>query len=193
MTAVSRPPRRGSSWPILPQSTATPTSQVRRPSAVRRAARARIARCPRQRMIGSVVAAVECFRQATFRRLQRNGCAVRTPYLVCPIGAARTSSAYGGASGGASGVASKPPPKNYGPLPKPPALSAGPITVDEAWALFGIPQKRGRKEDVKKRYLEFVFKHHPDKAKTKKQKDTASAQLTRANLAWSLLEKHCKW
>ena len=129
----------------------------------------------------------------TLHSLQRNGCVVRTPYLVCPIGAARTSSAYGGASGGASGVASKPPPKNYGPLPKPPALSAGPITVDEAWALFGIPQKRGRKEDVKKRSLEFVFKHHPDKAKTKKQKDTASAQLTRANLAWSLLEKHCKW
>lgn len=88
----------------------------------------------------------------------------------------------------------KPKAANYGPLPKPPplALMAGPITVDEAWLLFGIPMKRGRKEDVKKRYLEFVSKNHPDKFKGKKQ-EVANAQLVRANAAWELLQRHCNW
>jgi DnaJ-class molecular chaperone len=67
------------------------------------------------------------------------------------------------------------------------------VTVDEAWALFGIPKKRGQKADVKKRYLEFVSKHHPDKFRAPKQKAEAEAQLVLANLAWDLLQRHCRW
>jgi hypothetical protein len=84
-----------------------------------------------------------------------------------------------------------PPGAKYGPLPHPPPVPQGALTVDEAWALFGIPQKRGLKADVKARYLAFVAKHHPDKHPD--DQVGATAQLARANQAWVLLQKHCRW
>jgi DnaJ-class molecular chaperone len=80
-------------------------------------------------------------------------------------------------------------------MPPTPRLGQGEVTVDEAWKMFGIPQKRGARDDVRKRYLAFVAKHHPDKiagASKKKQKE-ATERCARANVAWSLLEKHCRW
>jgi len=62
--------------------------------------------------------------------------------------------------------------------------------VSDAWLLFGIPKKRGSREDVKARYLEFVFEHHPDRAADPIE---AAKQLVRANLAWALLQRHCRW
>jgi curved DNA-binding protein CbpA len=63
--------------------------------------------------------------------------------------------------------------------------------VDDAWALFGIPQKRAPRDEVKRLYLLFVAKWHPDKHVN--DEATATAQLTRANAAWVLLQKHCRW
>jgi hypothetical protein len=84
-----------------------------------------------------------------------------------------------------------PPPKpGFGPLPDPPALTEGELTVNDAWALFGIAKKRATKDEVKRRYLEFVFKHHPDRNLDSPE---AQANLTRANLALALLQKHCRW
>jgi hypothetical protein len=75
--------------------------------------------------------------------------------------------------------------------PKPPPLTDQSMTVDDAWILFGITKKRGTKEDVKRLYLAFVAIHHPDKHPNDQAR--ASAQLVRANAAWTLLQKHCKW
>lgn len=110
-------------------------------------------------------------------------------FHLCPVAFRAAPPAAGAANGnGANGTGPK---ASYGPLPKPPPVSDEPLTVDEAWRLFGIPQKRGRKEDVKKRYLEFIQKHHPDKHPKNQKK--ANEQCSRANQAWALLQKHCKW
>ena len=85
-----------------------------------------------------------------------------------------------------------PPPSKAAPdLPDPPPLIDDPLTVDDAWALFGITQKRAPKNIVKSRYRAFAAKWHPDYHP--EDQVTATAQLTRANAAWTLLEKHCKW
>lgn len=84
-------------------------------------------------------------------------------------------------------VTAKPP-----EAPEPPKLTQGStLTVDDAWGLFGIAKKRASKDEVKKRYLAFVSMHHPDKH----PEDTSGAttRLMQANLAFKLLEKHCKW
>ncbi len=95
--------------------------------------------------------------------------------------------------------AAPPPPAAPAPSPQaapphppdPPPLGAGPLTVDDAWAIFGIPKKRAPKDDVKRRYIAFVAKWHPDKHP--EDQAVATAQLARANLAWTLLQKHCRW
>jgi hypothetical protein len=86
-----------------------------------------------------------------------------------------------------------PPPQKpkFGPLPNPPQLTGGELTVGEAWRLFGIPQMRASRDEVKKRYLEFVARHHPDKHLN--DEAFATAQLVRANAAWALLQRHCRW
>jgi hypothetical protein len=83
----------------------------------------------------------------------------------------------------------QPPKPKFGRLPDPPLLTGDELTVDDAWLLFGIPKKRGAKDEVKQRYLEFVAKYHPDKPENAGTTD----QLKRANLAWALLQKHCRW
>ncbi len=84
-----------------------------------------------------------------------------------------------------------PPPPAASKLPDPPPLDNGPLTVDDAWAIFGIPQKRASRDEVKHRYLLFAAKWHPDK--NPEDQVTATAQLSRANAAWALLQKHCRW
>lgn len=84
-----------------------------------------------------------------------------------------------------------PPPPAASKLPDPPPVDAGPLTVDDAWALFGIPQKRAPRDEVKHRYLLFASKWHPDKHP--EDQVTATAHLMRANAAWALLQKHCRW
>ena len=76
-------------------------------------------------------------------------------------------------------------------LPDPPALTGGPLTVDEAWAIFGVAQKRAPRDEVKRRYLAFVSRWHPDKHL--EDQSAATAQLVRANAAYALLQKHCRW
>ncbi len=68
----------------------------------------------------------------------------------------------------------------------------GRLTVDEAWEIFGIPQKRAPRDEVKRRYLAFAAKWHPDKHSAADQAE-ATSQLSRANAAWALLQKHCHW
>ena len=63
--------------------------------------------------------------------------------------------------------------------------------MDDAWAIFGIPQKRAPRDVVKRRYLAFAAKWHPDKHPD--DQVMATRQLARANGAWALLQKHCKW
>ncbi len=83
------------------------------------------------------------------------------------------------------------PPKPSEP-PEPPKLTQGSaLTVDDAWAIFGIAKKRATKEEVKKSYLAFVHKHHPDRHPGNEV--DATTRLMHANLAFKLLEKHCKW
>jgi hypothetical protein len=65
-----------------------------------------------------------------------------------------------------------------------------PTTVDEAWAFFGIAKKRAHKDDVKDAYRLFMIRWHPDRCA---QPDKAKKQSLRANAAWALLKKHCKW
>ena len=76
-------------------------------------------------------------------------------------------------------------------LPDPPALDGATLTVDDAWAIFGVAQKRAPRDDVTRRYLAFAAKWHPDK--NPNDEATATAQLARANAAWALLQKHCRW
>jgi hypothetical protein len=86
---------------------------------------------------------------------------------------------------------SQSPNKSSAVPPKPSPLADIDLSVDEAWELFGIAQKRGSQEDVKKRYHAFVTLYHPDK--NQHRVDWATAQLVRANAAWALLQKHCGW
>ncbi len=85
-------------------------------------------------------------------------------------------------------VAPKAPPPH---IPDPPPPTGETVTVDDAWALFGIAQKRAPKDEVKRRYLAFAAKWHPDKHPD--DTATATAQLVRANAAYALLQKHCRW
>src|SRR6185312_17535065 len=64
------------------------------------------------------------------------------------------------------------------PAPPPP-LTGAPLTVDDAWVIFGIPQKRAPKQLVKSRYLAFVATWHTDKHP--EDESGATAQLVRAN------------
>jgi hypothetical protein len=82
----------------------------------------------------------------------------------------------------------KPPPPN---IPNPPPITGAPLTVDDAWELFGVVKTRGTKIHVKRRYLAFVSIHHPDKHPD--DEVGATAQLARANAAYTLLKKYCKW
>ena len=81
-----------------------------------------------------------------------------------------------------------------GDLPDPPPLTGDRVTVDEAWEIFGIPQKRAPRGVVKSRYLAFAAKWHPDRCGDDvRAQAEAHAQLTRANAAWTLLQRHCRW
>ena len=66
-----------------------------------------------------------------------------------------------------------------------------PETVDEAWIFFGIAKKRARKEDVKKLYIDHMKAWHPDRHQVNREE--AGLQSKRANAAWELLGKHCRW
>jgi hypothetical protein len=63
-----------------------------------------------------------------------------------------------------------------------------PRSVDEAWAFFGIKKKRATEAQIKKMYRNFMARFHPDKGRA-----DAAQQSLRANAAWDLLRKHCKW
>lgn len=78
-------------------------------------------------------------------------------------------------------------------VPNPPPVDDDEtLTVDDAWALFGIPQKRSTKDEVKRRYIALVAKVHPD-SRPPEERVEATAQLKRANAAWALLQRYCKW
>jgi hypothetical protein len=74
--------------------------------------------------------------------------------------------------------------------PPPPRLPGALVTVDEAWELFGIAKKRGTRLEVKKRYLAFVALNHPDRPDAP---NDAADLLLKANAAFALLERYCKW
>jgi hypothetical protein len=95
---------------------------------------------------------------------------------------------------GPAAPAASPPDQAKAPaphLPDPPPLTGAPLTVDDAWQIFGVAQKRAPRADVKRRYLAFAAKWHPDKHPD--DQVTATAQLVRANAAYALLAKHCRW
>lgn len=75
-------------------------------------------------------------------------------------------------------------------IPKPPPITGDELTVSDAWALFGVTNKRGTRDDVKRRYLAFVASYHPDLPDAPPD---ANSQLKKANAAWALLQKHCRW
>ena len=75
-----------------------------------------------------------------------------------------------------------PPPNAQGAIPD--------LTVNDAWEMFGFPQKRALRADAKKRYQELALKHHPDLPGAAPD---ATDQLKRVNRAWALLQKHCRW
>ena len=81
-------------------------------------------------------------------------------------------------------VSAEPPP------PPPPRLPGALVTVDEAWELFGVAKKRGTRLEVKKRYLAFVALNHPDRPDAP---NDAADLLLKANAAFALLERYCKW
>jgi len=89
-----------------------------------------------------------------------------------------------------------PPPPEPPPPPKPPEppllAQQSALTVDDAWGIFGIAKKRGTKTEVKKRYLDYVAANHPDKA-PESEREARTTRLMQANLAFKLLERHCKW
>jgi len=72
----------------------------------------------------------------------------------------------------------------------PPQLPGACVTVDEAWELFGIAKKRGTRLEVKKKYLAFVAMNHPDRPDAPSD---AADLLLKANAAFVLLERYCKW
>jgi hypothetical protein len=76
------------------------------------------------------------------------------------------------------------------PPPPPPQLPGACVSVDEAWELFGIAKKRATRLEVKKRYLAFVTRNHPDRPDAPPD---AAMLLLKANAAFSLLERYCKW
>jgi DnaJ domain len=84
-----------------------------------------------------------------------------------------------------------PPPVPAFKLPELPPLGGTTLTVDDAWAIFGIPQKRAQEADVRRRYIAFLAKWHPDRHP--EDQATATAQFVRAKAAWELLQKHCRW
>ncbi|HTP97928.1 MAG TPA: J domain-containing protein [Casimicrobiaceae bacterium] len=99
-----------------------------------------------------------------------------------------------GAPASSAAPSAAPPPSPRPPtpnLPDPPPLDGAPLTVDDAWRIFGIPQKRGQAADVKRRYIAFLAKWHPDRHPN--DTATATAQFVRAKAAWELLQKHCRW
>jgi hypothetical protein len=84
-----------------------------------------------------------------------------------------------------------PPPQAPAPAPPPPPQLPGAfVSVDEAWEMFGIAKKRGTRLEVKKRYLAFVASNHPDRPDAPPD---AAKLLLKANAAFALLERYCKW
>ena len=84
-----------------------------------------------------------------------------------------------------------PPVNAPAPAPSPaPRLPGALVTVDEAWELFGVAKKRGTRLEVKKRYLAFVALNHPDRPDAPSD---AADLLLKANAAFVLLERSCKW
>ena len=62
---------------------------------------------------------------------------------------------------GPAAPAASPPDQAKAPaphLPDPPPLTGAPLTVDDAWQIFGVAQKRAPRADVKRRYLAFAAK-----------------------------------
>jgi hypothetical protein len=85
------------------------------------------------------------------------------------------------------------PPPVARPVAKASSNSGGiPTTVDEAWAVFGIKAKRGKRDVVKKIYRRLMAEWHPDKH-VGKDEERAKRESLRANEAWKLLARHCRW
>ena len=84
-----------------------------------------------------------------------------------------------------------PPVNAPAPAPSPAQRLPGVlVTVDEAWELFGVAKKRGTRLEDKKRYLAFVALNHPDRPDAPSD---AADLLLKANAAFVLLERYCKW
>ena len=123
------------------------------------------------------------------------------PPMAAPPAASPAASYASHAAPAASGwspFGSPPPPPT---IPAQPVAKLGspgdriPTTVDEAWELFGIKRKRATKAEVKKIYRALQAKWHPDRHMRRgaKERKMAELQSSRANLAWTILERHCKW
>ena len=76
------------------------------------------------------------------------------------------------------------------PLTVPASPSLG-ISVDEAWALFGIVKKRATEDEVKQRYRKLAAKYHPDRNAS--DQAAATKNMMRINAAYAALKRHCKW
>jgi DnaJ-class molecular chaperone len=74
----------------------------------------------------------------------------------------------------------------------PPVVDDEAVTVDEAWEIFGFPMKRGAHDDVKRSYTAFLAAWHPDKHQDGDPVE-AERQFKRAQEAFALLKRHCKW
>lgn len=88
-----------------------------------------------------------------------------------------------------------PPPPDAPQPPHPPRalppLGGTTLTVDDAWAIFNIPQKRAPRAEVRRRYIAFLAEWHPDRHP--EDEAVATAQFVRAKAAWELLQRHCRW
>jgi hypothetical protein len=80
------------------------------------------------------------------------------------------------------------PPKVRRKSPPKPKKKPNPtMALADAVKLLGT----GERDEVKKRYLEIVTKHHPDKHP--QQQREATEIVARANVAWGILREHHGW
>src|SRR5579864_5781111 len=90
-----------------------------------------------------------------------------TAQKTAPIPSPISLSRFGTLSDKSRASLHRPPPAQPAPQAPPSEVSYAPlssgISVDEAWALFGITKKRATREEVKARYLKLIAKYHPDK------------------------------
>lgn len=120
------------------------------------------------------------------------------PPMAAPPTASPAASHAAPAASGWSPFGSPPPPVAIPVQPAPKLGPPGeriPMTVDEAWELFGIKRKRATKAEVKRLHRDWQTRWHPDKfvCSSKKAEEKAKIQFLRASMAWTILERHCKW